>query len=71
MTNEQMRDAEGELIECALRYASWGLRVFPLHTVHEGACSCGHADCHSAGKHPRTKNGVKDATLDYDQIQRW
>lgn len=45
--------------------------VFPLHTPIEGGCSCRHADCRNIGKHPRTMNGLKDATTDDEQIQRW
>ncbi len=44
--------------------------VFPLHTVHNGRCTCGR-DCGSAGKHPRTKNGLKAATLDLQTINTW
>lgn len=50
-----------------------GWRVFPLHTVINGRCSCGapHADGKSIGKHPRTKRGFKEATNDPAQIQKW
>lgn len=47
-------------------------------------CNCALADnnpkaahgddcqvCHSPGKHPRTKNGLKDASTDTDLIRRW
>ena len=58
--------------DTALEYASKDLRVFPLHSIDEaGACTCGKADCGSPGKHPRTKNGVKDATTDVEQIATW
>jgi putative DNA primase/helicase len=52
--------------------ATIGLPVFPLHTVDAiGRCSCG-ADCgRDAGKHPRTRNGLLDATCDADRIQSW
>jgi len=59
------------MVEYALGYAKRGWRVFPLHTAHEQGCSCGHDDCSSVGKHPRTRNGVKDATTDREQIQGW
>jgi len=58
----------------ALRYAGLGLHVFPLHTPVGAGCSCRKADCTSktsAGKHPRTKNGLLDATLDEEQIRKW
>jgi len=58
--------------DTAIEYASKDLRVFPLHSIDEaGACTCGKADCGSPGKHPRTKNGVKDATTDAEQIAAW
>ena len=58
-------------MDYALAYARRGWLVFPLHTVQAGVCSCGHEACESQGKHPRTKNGVKDATTDVEQIRRW
>jgi hypothetical protein len=58
--------------EAALEYASLRVYVFPLHnTDAAGACSCGKADCHLAGKHPRTEHGHLDATTDPAQIRRW
>lgn len=58
-------------LECALEYAKFGWRVLPLHTVENGLCSCGKDDCGSAGKHPFTKNGAKDATADTGKIRKW
>ncbi len=55
----------------ALAYARRGWRVFPLASFDGKACSCGDAHCSSAGKHPRTKQGVKDATTDEAQIRAW
>jgi hypothetical protein len=52
-------------------YASLGWRVFPLHTADGGRCSCGNPNCPSPGKHPRTQNGVKDASDDPEQIRAW
>jgi hypothetical protein len=46
-------------------------RIFPCHSIVEGRCSCGKVQCGSAGKHPRTKGGFKDATDDETQIRRW
>ena len=42
----------------------------PLHSAQDGRCSCGR-DCDSPAKHPRTENGLKDATDDVDSIQSW
>ena len=48
---------------------SW--RVFPCHSIVNGACSCGKAKCGSPGKHPRTRAGFKEATDDEAQIRKW
>ena len=55
----------------ALFYASRGWPVLPLHSAEKGRCSCGDPNCGSAGKHPRTQHGVKDASKDPEQIHRW
>jgi hypothetical protein len=54
----------------AVRYAQRGWRVLPLHTVREDGCACGFS-CHSPGKHPRTTNGLTDATTDPAAIDLW
>ena len=60
------------MMDSAIRYASHGYRVFPLHTVMvEGDCTCGRRECTAVGKHPRTEHGVKDATTDQEQVRRW
>ena len=39
---------------------------------HFGICSCGRGDkCSQQGKHPRTRNGSHDGTLDAATIRRW
>ncbi|MDA8201338.1 MAG: bifunctional DNA primase/polymerase [Chloroflexi bacterium] len=58
-------------VENALAMAATGWRVIPLHTPIDGACDCHRSDCSSPGKHPRTKNGLSDATTDADQIRKW
>jgi putative DNA primase/helicase len=55
----------------ALRYADRGLFVVPMHTITEGICSCGDAECNRAGKHPRTIHGVNGATTDVEQVKKW
>ena len=56
----------------ALKYAALGLRVHPLHSIVDGHCSCdGGSACTHPGKHPRTPNGVKDATIDRKTIKAW
>lgn len=56
----------------ALAYASrFGWSIFPLHTPTEQGCSCKKDSCSNIGKHPRTRNGLKDATTDEKQITKW
>ena len=61
------------LLEAALAYAARGWLVFPIHSPVGGTapCSCGDADCSSPGKHPRTQNGFKDASIDPTVIEGW
>lgn len=59
-------------LEHALKYASEGLHVLPLHNpTGMKRCSCGKPDCDNIGKHPRTQHGYKDATIDLHQIKEW
>ncbi|MHC5172340.1 MAG: bifunctional DNA primase/polymerase, partial [Planctomycetota bacterium] len=66
-----MNNFKRRVFKCAKAYAEKGWAVLPVHTIIEGRCTCGKADCSSAGKHPATPRGVKDATTDADQIQQW
>ena len=52
-------------------YANRGWLVLPLHGLEGGRCSCGEANCRSPGKHPRSQHGVKDASIDANQINDW
>ncbi len=47
--------------------------MIPLHTPDKrGICSCAKGEKFtSAGKHPRTSQGVKDATFDKAAIKNW
>ena len=61
------------MLVAALGYAEQGIAVFPVHNPQlDGSCSCGDKGCGtSAGKHPRTYNGLKAATTDREQISSW
>ena len=59
------------LLEAAQDYAVRGWSVLPCHTPVGGRCSCERADCTSPAKHPRTENGLNDATTDPDIIRKW
>jgi hypothetical protein len=66
------KSTEGAMLEWALFWARQGVAVFPVHTAADGACSCSRgAECKSAGKHPKTATGLKEATTDERQIVRW
>src|SRR5215208_2833954 len=61
--------------EAALICAQAGFRVFPAHTIRNGACSCGGTgkSC-SGGKHPigsLVPHGVLDATSDSTVVSHW
>ncbi len=71
------------LLDHALAYAQLGWYVFPCHwplKKNGWNCSCEiwkrkkvdeDFECSRAGKHPRTENGLDDATVDADQIRAW
>jgi putative DNA primase/helicase len=56
----------------ALALARRGWLVIPLHHPRGAhGCSCGAASCGSAGKHPATLHGLKDASRDVTALERW
>ena len=55
----------------ALFYAKKGLPVFPVYEMSGKHCACGTGDCSSPAKHPRVKQGFKDATTDNALINSW
>lgn len=71
--NQPEAEKAGTLLDAALGYARRGWKVIPLHTPDEnGICSCAKGEeCTSAGKHPRTAQGVKDAVFDETKIKNW
>jgi hypothetical protein len=58
-------------VEMAVRYASFGMHVLPLHQPVDQGCSCGKRDCSSVGKHPKPENGHHGATNNVAKIIRW
>lgn len=62
----------GTLGDVAARYAAHGWPVLPLHTRGpQGGCSCGRTGCSSPAKHPRTRQGLRNATTDPAVVTRW
>lgn len=67
-----MADQPQSPLDYAQAYAAIGWAVLPLHWIDEaGKCSCGNPACRSPGKHPRTPNGVKDASKQQDVLANW
>ena len=60
-------------LDWALAYSREGWAVFPCHSIVRAKCTCpeGAACEKGPGKHPRTRNGVKDATTDEARIRGW
>lgn len=59
------------LADHAIEWAHRGVKVLPLHSPNGNTCSCGIPDCPSPAKHPRTRNGLTDATSDPAQVAAW
>lgn len=60
------------LKQAALHYAEYfQWAVFPIHSLVNGRCTCGKECGRSAGKHPLTRNGFKDATNNKAILSRW
>lgn len=59
------------IVDRAISYAQeLSFAVFPVHGVNsDGSCTCGKPDCANIGKHPATRNGLKDASTDPNRIQ--
>lgn len=61
-----------DMAKRALKLASRGLSVLPMHSARRGRCTCpGGNACERAGKHPIARHGVNDATTKRDQIKTW
>lgn len=69
---ETQNTQDNAMLNAALGHARAGRPVVPLHSTNGEACTCrDKAACTSKGKHPRTRNGRKDATTDEAQIRAW
>ncbi len=57
-------------LEMALRCVNAGLPIVPMHGTFDGVCTCGNDECKNPGGHPRTPNGLKDASTDPKAIKK-
>ena len=61
-----------KILKAALAYQKLGYAVIPLHSIKNKKCTCKQgAKCTAPGKHPRTENGLKDASRDINKITEW
>ncbi len=67
----RINDVDRLAVAAEMYVSDIGLAIVPLHSIRAGRCTCGKADCGSPGKHPRTPNGLHDATRDPDIIRGW
>ena len=59
-------------LKYALNYIRKGWPVFPIHSIQKsGKCTCMNSDCSSPGKHPRTRRGFHEATINEDTAHQW
>lgn len=70
------KPTNNNLLNSALWYANLGCSVFPLHNLIADSqkirCSCRYwKTCKIIGKHPRTRNGLLDATNNEKRIREW
>lgn len=63
--------AISRLATAALKYATQGWVLIPLHTAPGGVCSCQNPTCPSPGKHPRTSHGLLEASSDETTVRTW
>jgi hypothetical protein len=57
--------------DSARALANDGFAILPVHTPRMDGCSCRRTACERAGKHPRTRHGLKDATANVRTVERW
>jgi putative DNA primase/helicase len=73
-TDQPSSQNDMSLRDAAVAFARDGFRVFPAHTIRNGACTCGGAKGCSPGKHPiggLVPRGVLNASSDPDVVTRW
>jgi hypothetical protein len=71
-TDTEPTSVVGTPLHYALNYADLKWKVFPVHSVKDGSCSCkAGKHCTNKGKHPITAHGFKDGSMYKKRINRW
>jgi len=58
-------------LDALLYYTKQDWKIFPVHYMVDGGCSCKKPNCTSPGKHPLTSDGFKSATSNREQVETW
>jgi KaiC/GvpD/RAD55 family RecA-like ATPase len=68
-----MNGIENPMLEAALGYARRGWSVIAVHSIRDGRCSCGKADCSSPGKHPigKWKHRQTTRATEGEIVEQW
>ena len=59
------------MLVSATAYIDRGWRVFPLHSIGAGVCTCGVRTCRRRGDHPIRPAGVAGATTRLRDVLEW
>ncbi len=72
MREKVFQDPKNSIPEWARYYVDRGWPIIPLHSpTDSGECGCLRKNCSSPAKHPRTKSGSKDASIDLNVTNKW
>lgn len=58
-------------LEFVKHYLKESWHLIPVYGIVNGQCACGHSECRTPGKHPASKNGIKDASLSHESLDKW
>lgn len=60
------------MLDQALALANQGFRIFPVHSVADGICTCNQGEkCSAKGKHPHITSWHFLATTNQEEIRKW
>ena len=68
---KKTEETESKIDQIIADFTKHGIKVFPVHGVVDGKCTCGNPKCGSVGKHSVVGKWQESATLDEEQISKW